>query len=206
MQLQEMLRLSPVVACLRLEDPDKAVPLAQALLRGGLKMLEVTLGTPAALECITRIAAEVPDAVVGAGGVLTQKDLKRATKAGAKFAASPGFSTKLSGDAEIPLLPGVATAGEIMKAVEHGHDTLRLFPAEVAGGVPALKAFFAPFPKVSFCPAGGLSYDSAPMYLLQPNVVCIAGSWVAPAKAVEAENWEHIEFLAHEASGLRKHQ
>jgi 2-dehydro-3-deoxyphosphogluconate aldolase/(4S)-4-hydroxy-2-oxoglutarate aldolase len=205
MKLLEMLRLAAVVPVLAIEDADRAVPLAQALVRGGLKMLEITLRTPAALECITRIAAEVPDAVVGAGTVLTPKDLKRATKAGAKFAVSPGFSARLSDDAEIPLLPGVATAGEVMKAMEHGHEYLKLFPAEVVGGVAALKALFGPLPQVSFCPTGGLTYDNAPMYLLQPNVVCIGGSWVAPHQAVADGNWEHIEFLAHEAAGLRKH-
>ena len=206
MKLLDMLRLAPVVPVLTIEDATYAVPLAQALVRGGLKMLEITLRTAAALECIERIAAEVPDAVVGAGTVLTGKDLKRAMKAGARFAVSPGFSPKLSDDAEIPLLPGVATAGEIMKAMEHGHTYLKLFPAAIAGGVPALKAFFGPLPQVSFCPTGGIDYDNAPQYLTQPNVVCIGGSWVAPTKAVSEGNWEHVEFLAHEAAGLRKHQ
>ena len=206
MKLLQMLQLSPVIPVLVIENPHHAVPLAQALLRGGLKMLEITLRTPAALDCIARIAAEVPDAVVGAGTVLTPKDLNRATKAGARFAVSPGFSRKLSKNAEIPLLPGVASAGEIMHALEHGHDCLKLFPAEVIGGVPALRAFFGPLPQVRFCPTGGITHDNAPVYLAQPNVACVGGSWMAPAKAVAEANWEHIEFLAHEAAALRRHQ
>jgi 2-dehydro-3-deoxyphosphogluconate aldolase/(4S)-4-hydroxy-2-oxoglutarate aldolase len=206
MKLPDLLRLAPVIPVLVIEDAAHAVPLAQILVRAGLRLLEITLRTEAALESITRVAAELPDAIVGAGTVLTGKDLKRVTKAGAQFAVTPGFSPKLSDDAEIPLLPGVATAGEIMKALDHGHDHLKLFPAEIVGGIPALKAFHGPFPQVTFVPTGGLTYDNAPLYLAQPNVACIGGSWLAPKQALADANWEHIEFLAHEAAGLRKHQ
>jgi 2-dehydro-3-deoxyphosphogluconate aldolase/(4S)-4-hydroxy-2-oxoglutarate aldolase len=206
MKLPDLLRLVPVIPVLVIEDAAHAVPLAQILVRAGLKLLEITLRTDAALDCIARIAAEVPDAIPGAGTVLTGKDLKRVTKAGARFAVTPGFSPKLSDDAEIPLLPGVATAGEIMKALDHGHHHLKLFPAEIVGGVPALKAFHGPFPQVSFVPTGGLTYDNAPLYLAQPNVACVGGSWLTPPKALAEANWEHIEFLAHEAATLKKHQ
>jgi 2-dehydro-3-deoxyphosphogluconate aldolase/(4S)-4-hydroxy-2-oxoglutarate aldolase len=205
-KIAELLRLSPVIPVLVLDDVALAVPLARVLVRSGLKLLEITLRTAAALECIVRIAAEVPDAMVGAGTVLTGKDLKRVTKAGAKFVVTPGFSARLSNDAEIPLLPGVATAGEIMQALHHGHDHMMLFPAEIAGGVAALKALHGPFPGVRFCPSGGLTYDTAPVYLAQPNVACIGASWIAPPKALAEQNWDHIEFLAHEAASLARHQ
>jgi 2-dehydro-3-deoxyphosphogluconate aldolase/(4S)-4-hydroxy-2-oxoglutarate aldolase len=201
-KLLDMLRLAPVVPMVVIRDVEHAVPLALALSRGGLRMMEVSLQSPVAMECIARMAGEVPDAIVGAGGVLTGKDLKRATRAGARFAVSPGFSARLSDDAGIPWLPGVATASEVMKALEHGHDVVRLFPAALAGGLDMLRAFHAALPGAGFCPAYGIDFDNAASYLNEPNVVCVGGEWVTPDKAVNEGNWEHVEFLAHEAAGL----
>jgi 2-dehydro-3-deoxyphosphogluconate aldolase/(4S)-4-hydroxy-2-oxoglutarate aldolase len=206
MKMAELLRVAPVIPVVALDDAALAVPLARSLVRAGLRLVEMTLRTEAALECIARIAAEVPDAIVGAGAVLSGKDLKRVTKAGARFVVTPGFSAKLSDDADIPVLPGVATAGEVMKALDHGHDHMMLFPADIIGGVAALRALHGPFPGVRFCPSGGISYDNAPVYLAQPNVACVAASWITPPKALAEQNWEHIELLAHEAAGLGRHQ
>ncbi len=201
--IEDMLALAPIVPVLTIEDADHAVPLARALLRGGLAMLEITLRTPAALDAIARIAADLPDALVGAGTVTTPKDLRRAARAGARFAVSPGFLPKLAEDPEIPLLPGVATATEIMRAQDRGYRTLKLFPAEIAGGVAALRAFAGPFPRVQFCPTGGITPALAPDYLAQPNVLAVGGSWVAPRSAIISGNWDHIAFLAREAATLR---
>lgn len=202
LDLRAMLGLAPVVPVLTIADAADAVPLARALLRGGLRMLEVTLRTPAALEAIARIAAEVPEAVVGACTVLAPRDLKRAARAGAQFAVSPGFLPKLLKAESIPLLPGVATAGEILHALDHGCTLLKLFPAEIAGGIRALQAFAGPFPDVGFCPTGGITAENAPAYLALPNVLAVGGSWVAPAALIRTGNWDHVTFLAAEAARL----
>ncbi len=202
--LRDLLRAAPVLPVLAIDDPADALPLARALVRGGLRLIEVTLRAPTSLDCIARIAAGVPEAVVGAGAVLNAKDLKRATRAGARFAVCPGFMPKIAEDAEIPLLPGVATATDIMRALDHGFDTLHLFPAAAMGGAGVLRAYAEAFAGVAFCPSGGVGYAEAPVYLALPNVVCVRGSWVAPGKAVADRNWDHVEFLAHEAAGLRR--
>ena len=203
MRIRDFLGLSPVVPVLVIHDAKDAVPLARALVAGGLKVLEVTLRTPAALEAMTRIAAEVPEAVVAAGTVLTPSDLRHAAKAGARFAFSPGLADFMLEEGPIPILPGVATASEVMKAMIAGHSTFKFFPAVPAGGVGALKALHGPLPDIAFCPTGGIDAANAAQFLALPNVLCVGGSWVAPAKAVEAGDWATIEALAREAAALR---
>ena len=181
MTLEEMLKLSPVVPVLTIEDEAHAVPLGRALVAGGIPMLEVPLRTPAAIGAIRRIAHEVEGAVVGAGTVLTPQDLDRAVEAGATFAVSPGLAAHARSDGPIPLLPGVATPTELMRALEAGFRFLKFFPAVPAGGVGMLKAFAPVFPQARFCPTGGIGEDNAGAFLALPNVVCVGGSWVAPA-------------------------
>lgn len=203
MTVRDYLQLSPVVPVLVIRQAKDAVPLARALTRGGLKVLEVTLRTPVALEAIARIAEEVPEAVVAAGTVLTPTDLDRAAKAGARFAFSPGLADFMLEEGRIPILPGVATASEVMKAMIAGHTSFKFFPAVPAGGVGALKALHGPLPDIAFCPTGGIDAANAAQFLCLPNVLCVGGSWVAPAKAVEAGDWTTIEALAREAAALR---
>ena len=202
MSLEDILRLAPVVPVLIIEDSVDAVPLARALVAGGLYALEVTLRTPAALDCIARISGEVEGAVVGAGTVLTPHQRQAAAKAGAKFGVSPGLIPDDSFDGPLPMLPGIATASELMTGLARGHSLFKLFPANIVGGVGALKAFASPFPQVRFCPTGGISLANAPDYLAQPSVICVGGSWVAPADAVRAGDWGRIEALAREAAAL----
>jgi 2-dehydro-3-deoxyphosphogluconate aldolase/(4S)-4-hydroxy-2-oxoglutarate aldolase len=203
MTLQEMLTAAPVVPVLTIEDEAHAVPLGRALVRGGLPMLEVTLRTPAAIGAIRRIAAEVEGAVVGAGTVLNAKDLERCAEAGARFAVSPGLGEGARPDGPVPLLPGVATASEVMAAIAAGFEYLKFFPAVPAGGVAMLKSFAPVFPQVKFCPTGGVSVENAPEFLGLANVVCVGGSWVAPAAAVRAGEWDRITQLAQAAQLLR---
>jgi len=202
MDLRDYLRLSPVVPVLTISDAEDAVPLARALVAGGLRVLEVTLRTPAALEAIKRISAEAPEAIVAAGTVLTPDGLRRAAEAGAKFAFSPGLADFMLKDTPIPVIPGVATASEIMKCLAAGHDTLKFFPAVPAGGAGALKALNGPFPEVRFCPTGGIDQTNAGEFLDLPNVLCVGGSWPAPAKAIEGKYWDGIETLAAKAASL----
>ncbi len=203
MMFADRLALTPVIPALVIEQADHALALARALSRGGLTVIEIQLTTPAALAAIARIAAELPEMVVGAGGVLTPKDLRRAARAGAQFAVSPGFLPKLAEDPEIPLLPGVATASELMRALDRGYDTLGLFPAELLGGVAALRVFARAFPQVRFVPGGDIPPARAPAYLAEPNVLALSVSWVAPISAVREANWDHITFLAREAASRR---
>jgi 2-dehydro-3-deoxyphosphogluconate aldolase/(4S)-4-hydroxy-2-oxoglutarate aldolase len=203
MHVRDYLKLSPVVPVLTIHRVEDAVPLARALVKGGLKVLEVTLRTPAALEAITRIAAEVEGAVVAAGTVLTPTDLDRAAKAGARFAFSPGLADFMLEEGKIPILPGVATASEVMRGMIGNHTTFKFFPAVPAGGVGALKALHGPLPDVAFCPTGGIDAANATQFLALPNVLCVGGSWVAPTKAIEAGDWTTIEVLAREAAALR---
>ena len=202
--LQETLALAPVVPVLIIEDAAQAVPLAKALVAGGLRALEVTLRTPSALSCIERIAGEVEGCVVGAGTVINRAMLDQVERAGAQFAVSPGL---IDGhrftDSPVPLLPGIATATELMAGLALGYDHFKLFPANIVGGTGALKAFASPFALARFCPTGGVTLANAPDYLAQPNVVCVGGSWVAPTDAVASGDWGRIEALAREASGLR---
>jgi 2-dehydro-3-deoxyphosphogluconate aldolase/(4S)-4-hydroxy-2-oxoglutarate aldolase len=199
---REIAARAPVIPVLVLDDAAIARPLAEALLAGGLPALEVTLRTPAALDCI-RAMAEVPGGVVGAGTLLTPEDVRAAKAAGARFGVSPGATDRLV-DACIaeglPLLPGAATATEVMALYEKGFDMLKFFPAEAAGGAPALKAIGAPIPRVSFCPTGGVTPSNKADYLALSNVVCVGGSWVAPRDRVEAGDWAAIESLAREAA------
>lgn len=204
-QTRALCELAPVIPVLVVSDAASARPLASALIAGGLPVLEVTLRTPAALEVI-RAMAEVPGGHVGAGTVLTPDDARRAQDAGASFAVSPGATERLvraCEDIGLPLLPGAVTASEVMRAMEMGYSMLKFFPAEAAGGVPALKSLAAPLPQVAFCPTGGVTSASARDYLALPNVVCVGGSWIAPDADVASGNWTAIETRAQEARALR---
>lgn len=203
MKIDEVLALAPVVPVLTIEEADHAVPLARALVAGGLFALEVTLRTPAALESIRRIASEVKEAVPGVGTVTSREQRKAAAEAGAKFAVSPGLVDGEGPEGPIPLLPGIATATELMWGLKHGFSCFKLFPANVVGGLAALKAFAGPFPDARFCPTGGIDAKNAPGYLALPNVACVGGSWVAPADAIKAGDWARITGLAKSASGLK---
>ena len=207
--LERTLGLGPVVAVVVIERLADAVPMARALVAGGVRAIEVTLRTPVALEAMRAIAAEVEDAEVGAGTVLTPADLAAAEAAGARFAVSPGATATLTAAAAhsaLPWLPGVATASETMALIEHGHRFLKLFPAEAAGGVALLRGLGGPLPGVRFCPTGGITPGSAGAYLALPNVACVGGSWLAPADRMAAGDWAGIEALAREAASLRPRQ
>jgi 2-dehydro-3-deoxyphosphogluconate aldolase/(4S)-4-hydroxy-2-oxoglutarate aldolase len=200
----EICALAPVVPVLVIEDAAQAKGLAQALVKGGLPALEVTLRTPSALDAI-RAMAEVPGGVVGAGTLLTPADVKAAKAAGARFGVSPGATDRLIAacvDEELPLLPGAATATEVMVLLEKGFTVQKFFPAEASGGAPALAAIGAPIPQVKFCPTGGVSMKNVADYLKLPNVLCCGGSWVAPKAAVQAGDWDQIETLARAAAAL----
>lgn len=197
-------QLAPIVPVLVVDDAAHAAPLATALVAGGLPALEVTLRTPAALEVIAEMAA-VEGGVVGAGTLLTPEDVHAAIEAGAKFGVSPGATDRLLDaceEADLPLLPGAATASEAMRLLERGYSMLKFFPAEASGGALALKAIGAPIPQVNFCPTGGVSTRNAKDYLSLPNVVCAGGSWVAPKDKVQSGDWAGIEALAKEAAAL----
>lgn len=192
----------PVIVIDRLED---AVPLAQALVAGGVKVLEVTLRTPVALDAI-RAMAQVPGAIVGAGTIRSAADARAAKAAGAVFGVSPGYTAEVGAacrEVNLPLLPGVATASEVMAAQADGLNFLKFFPATAAGGIPMLKALAGPFPDVVFCPTGGISLQTAPDFLGLPNVKVCGGSWLTPADAVKAGDWARITRLAQEAQALR---
>lgn len=195
----------PVIVLHRVED---AVPLARALVAGGVRVLEVTLRTPAALGCIEAIAAEVPQAIVGAGTVRRVSDAQSARAAGARFAVSPGYLPDLGRacrDLGLPLLPGAATASEVMQADADGYRFLKFFPASAAGGVPLLKGLAGPFPDVVFCPTGGITPETAPQYLALPNVKVVGGSWLSPEDIVRKGDWQRLTQLAQAASELRGH-
>ncbi|MCG6902645.1 MAG: bifunctional 4-hydroxy-2-oxoglutarate aldolase/2-dehydro-3-deoxy-phosphogluconate aldolase [Rhodobacter sp.] len=200
----ELCRMAPVIPVLVIDDVDAAIPLAEALVAGGLPVLEVTLRTPAALKVIEAMA-KVPGGVVGAGTVLNARDVHAAIDAGAQFAVSPGATDALlaaCAEAGLPLLAGAATATEAMALLEKGYTTAKFFPAEAAGGAPALKAIGAPLPQITFCPTGGVSAANAKDYLALANTVCVGGSWVAPAAMVKAGDWAGIEALARDAARL----
>jgi 2-dehydro-3-deoxyphosphogluconate aldolase/(4S)-4-hydroxy-2-oxoglutarate aldolase len=196
---------TPVVPVLVIEEVSAAVPLARALVAGGLPVLEITLRTPAALDVIRAIAGEVEGAVVGAGTVLSAAQYRDAAAAGSRFVVSPGATDAVLGAAAastVPLLPGAATASEVMRLLEQGYRLLKFFPAAAAGGVAYLKALAAPLPEARFCPTGGIDAASAKDYLSLSNVVCVGGSWVAPAAAVAAGDWQEITRLARAAAAL----
>lgn len=197
---------APVLPVIVIDRLDDAVPLARALVAGGLPVLEVTLRTAAALEGMRRIAAEVPEAVLGAGTVITPADLEAAADAGCTFAISPGATAALYHAADsspIAWLPAVATASEVMQGLAHGHQRFKFFPAVSSGGIPALKGFNGPFPQVRFCPTGGIDAASAPDFLALPNVGTVGGSWMLPKDAIASGDWARVERLAREAAALR---
>lgn len=205
--LRRILEAAPVVPVLTIEDRNKAVPLAKALVAGGLTALEVTLRTEAGPDCIRAIAAEVEGADVGAGTVLDRRQLEEAVSCGARFLVSPGATPDLveaARDCPVPFLPGVATAGEAMTLAAAGFSMLKFFPAEPAGGIAYLKALASPLPELRFCPTGGIGPANAAAYLALGNVVCVGGSWVAPGDAVAAGDWPRITALAAEAVRLKR--
>jgi 2-dehydro-3-deoxyphosphogluconate aldolase / (4S)-4-hydroxy-2-oxoglutarate aldolase len=204
--IAEILRLSPVMPVVTIEDAAAAPELARALVRGGIRTIEVTLRTKPALRAIEAIAAQVPEICVGVGTVMSTEDLNLAANAGAAFAISPGATRELleaGAGFRIPYLPAVATASELMTALNAGYRHFKLFPANVAGGIAALKGFHGPFPEARFCPTGGVTLQTAPGYLELPNVVCVGGSWLTPANLLAAGDWARIEHLAREAAALR---
>ncbi|WP_018981901.1 bifunctional 4-hydroxy-2-oxoglutarate aldolase/2-dehydro-3-deoxy-phosphogluconate aldolase [Salinimonas chungwhensis] len=198
----EIFAAGPVVPVLVIKDADKAVPLAKALMAGGIKVLEVTLRTPAALDVIRRIAQEVPDALIGAGTVTNAQQLKEVTDAGAKFAISPGMTADLleaGKQCSIPLIPGISSTSDLMKGKDAGYTHMKFFPAEASGGIKAIKSISGPFPDVTFCPTGGISPENYRSYLALKNVACVGGSWIAPDDAIESGDWDRITQLAKEA-------
>lgn len=206
-RVESTLRLAPVVPVVIIEDASKAVGMARALVAGGVPAIEVTLRTPAALDAVRAIAAEVEGAFVGVGTVLTAHDLEKAYKAGAQFAVSPGSSPRLldaADDHELPLLPGAATSSEAMALLERGYRFQKFFPAVPAGGTKLLGAWASPLPQIRFCPTGGISLANAPEFLALPNVVCVGGSWLTPADKLAASDWAGIEALAREAAQLAR--
>lgn len=198
----EVFAAGPVVPVLVINDVEKAVPLAKALMAGGIKVLEVTLRTPVALDVIKRIATEVPEALIGAGTVTNAQQLKDVVEAGAKFAISPGMTAELlqaGKECEVPLIPGISSTSDLMKAKDAGYTHMKFFPAEASGGVKAIKSISGPFPDVTFCPTGGISLANYKDYLTLKNVACVGGSWVSPDEAINNGDWEQITKLAKEA-------
>lgn len=198
----EIFAAGPVVPVLVIHDVAHAVPLANALMAGGIKVLEVTLRTPAALDVIKTIAEQVPDALIGAGTVTNAQQLKEVTEAGAKFAISPGMTAELlhaGMQGSIPLIPGISSISDLMKAKDAGYSHLKFFPAEASGGVKAIKSIGGPFPDVTFCPTGGIGPSNYLEYLALPNVQCVGGSWLAPDEAIANGDWDKITELAKSA-------
>jgi 2-dehydro-3-deoxyphosphogluconate aldolase/(4S)-4-hydroxy-2-oxoglutarate aldolase len=205
MKIREVLALAPVIPVLTVDKLEHAAPLAQALYAGGLKVLEITLRTHAALKVIEAMCRAVPQAVVGAGTLLWPQDFKRVEAVGAQFAVTPGLTPQLAEAAKavgFPLLPGIVSPSEILQALHLGYDTLKFFPAQPAGGIPMLQAFAGPFAHVAFCPTGGISRETAPAFLKLRNVLCVGGSWVAPNALMESGDWAGIEALARDAAAL----
>ncbi|GAA2586877.1 bifunctional 4-hydroxy-2-oxoglutarate aldolase/2-dehydro-3-deoxy-phosphogluconate aldolase [Actinomadura fulvescens] len=206
MNADHLLDLAPVIPVVVLDDAATAVPLARALVAGGLPVIEVTLRTAAALPAIERIAAQVPEAVIGAGTVVRPEDAVNAKAAGSRFLVSPGCTPGLReamAATGLPFLPGVSSASEAMELLEHGITVMKFFPAEAAGGLPYLKSLGGPLPQVRFCPTGGITIDTAPRYLRLPNVGCVGGTWLTPDDAVRAQDWARVEALAQKAASLR---
>lgn len=203
---EDVLRLSPVMPVVVIEDAGIAEQLARVLLTAGVATIEVTLRTPAALDAIKAIAKSVPEMAVGAGTVLGEKDLDAAIEAGARYALAPGASKKLlkaARKADIPFIPGVATASEIMEGLDAGYECFKFFPAENLGGAAALKSLGAPLPQARFCPTGGIGADKVASYLALDNVLCVGGSWITPAHKLKAGDWAAIETLAKQAASFR---
>jgi len=201
-QPKDVLNAGPVMPVMVIQNLEDAVPLAEALVAGGIKVLEITLRTPIALEAIKLISENVKDAIVGAGTITTPEQLKAAEEAGAVFAISPGLTPALLTAAQagnIALIPGIATLSELMMGMEYGLDHFKFFPAEAAGGIPMLKAIAGPMPTITFCPTGGISPENYRAYLALSNVACVGGSWLAPADAVKNKNWAKVSELAKQA-------
>ncbi len=200
-----LLSLVPVVPVVVLDDLDHAVPVARALVAGGLPVIELTLRTPVALDAIAAIAAEVPEILVGAGTITSPELVLRAVKAGAQFLVSPGTTPGLLREmawAGVPFLPGTATVSEAMAVLEAGYSEMKFFPAEASGGAAYLKSLASPLPAARFCPTGGITAASAPSYLSLPNVGCVGGSWLTPADALAAGDWDRVAALTREAAAL----
>jgi 2-dehydro-3-deoxyphosphogluconate aldolase / (4S)-4-hydroxy-2-oxoglutarate aldolase len=206
LSIDQILKVAPVVPVMVVERIEDAVPLARALYNGGLKVLEITLRTPCALDAITAMVEALPDdAVIGAGTIITPLDLEKAIKAGSTFLVSPGTTPALieaAKSSSVPLLAGVATPTEAMNLYVQGFTHQKFFPAEAAGGVPMLKSIGGPLPQITFCPTGGIDLAKAPSYLALPNVACVGGTWMAPKELMKAGRWDEIERLAREAASL----
>ena len=205
MKTIELAKYGPVIPVIVIEDIDDAVPMAKALLAGGIKVLEVTLRTSCALKAIERIVNEVPDAVVGAGTLRTKSDATNAKLAGSQFAVSPGYTNEMGmicKDIELPLLPGVSTGGEVMNANNDGYYFLKLFPAVAVGGINLLRGFSGPFSDVQFCPTGGVTVDSASDFLALPNVPVCGGTWLTPKNLIKNKDWAAITQLAKQANSI----
>ncbi|MFJ8078490.1 bifunctional 4-hydroxy-2-oxoglutarate aldolase/2-dehydro-3-deoxy-phosphogluconate aldolase [Streptomyces sp. NPDC096176] len=203
--MTSVLDLAPVIPVVVIDDAADAVPLARALVAGGLPAIEVPLRTPAALDAIRAIASEVPDAAVGAGTVISAEGVAASVAAGARFLVSPGWTDALLDAMQssgVPFLPGVSTTSEVVALLERGVDQMKFFPAEAAGGTPYLKSLAGPLPQARFCPTGGITRASAPSYLDLPNVGCVGGTWMLPADAFAAGDWTRVESLAREAAQL----
>ncbi|MDQ2077185.1 bifunctional 4-hydroxy-2-oxoglutarate aldolase/2-dehydro-3-deoxy-phosphogluconate aldolase [Marinimicrobium sp. ABcell2] len=208
LSIDEILKVAPVVPVMVVKRLEDAVPLAQALYNGGLKVLEITLRTPVALDAIRAMVDALPeDAVIGAGTIITPEDLDKAVEAGSKFLVSPGTTPALIKAAQassVPLLPGIASPTEAMHLLAAGFTHLKFFPAEAAGGVAMIKSIGGPLPQITFCPTGGIDLAKAPKYLELPNVACVGGTWMAPQELIAEQRWDEIEKLASEAASLTR--
>lgn len=206
--IDEIVKLAPVVPVIVVDDVEDAVPLAQALYNGGLKVLEITLRTPVALDAIKAMVKALPeDAVIGSGTVVKPKDLHASIDAGVKFMVSPGTSPELieaAKQVDVPLLPGIATPTEAMNLYAHGFTHMKFFPAEAAGGVSMVKSIGGPLPQITFCPTGGINLEKAPSYLSLPNVACVGGTWLTPKNLMAEKKWDEIEELARQAASLER--
>ncbi len=201
-RLADLVKSAIVIPVLTIERLEHAVPLARALVAGGVRMLEVTLRTPVALEAAKAMIAEVPEAVVGIGTILSPDDLKRTEALGAKFGISPGATPELlkaAAASHLPFAPGIATASELMQALAHGFDLVKFFPAEQSGGIKALRALAGPFPNIRVCPTGGIGEGNAASWLAEPNVVAVGGSWLCPAADIRSGNWAGITAMCSQA-------
>jgi 2-dehydro-3-deoxyphosphogluconate aldolase/(4S)-4-hydroxy-2-oxoglutarate aldolase len=199
MNIRDILALGKVVPVIVINKEQDALPMAEALLAGGVKTMEITLRTEAGLKAINKLSQSLPEMIVGAGTVITSDDYKRAVDAGSQFIVSPGFSETLATTAaqnKVPFLPGIATGSDIVRAMQCGLDTLKFFPAEANGGTPVLSAFKGPFPNIKFCPTGGVNPQNAKDYLQLENVLCVGGSWLTPNNAVSNGDWSAIQDLA----------
>lgn len=204
--IKDIVQLGPVIPVLAFDSAEQGEHVSRALHAGGVKVLEITLRTSAALAAIERASQLADDIVVGVGTITKPEHCAQAKKAGAKFGVSPGLTKDLhlaAQDAGLPLLPGVMTPSDLIQAIELGYEIVKFFPAQQAGGIAMLQAFYGPFPNLKFCPTGGITEETAPDFLKQPNVVCVGGSWLTPKTAVSSQNWAEITRLAQSASQLR---